>query len=218
MLRTFNLPSNRICTMAVQTPSPKEKNPVNYTNTSICLTFVIYPAIVVPIHQCDRANVTQQKPEHIIPPQQADKKISSWKELWQRWAVKDACDGLRPRPRGKQQAETTCCPNPSSSVGQSNCFLYPWLKKNTRFSKTPYTWLNPKPTPCGGLSTTPYQVRLTLKLLAGRRGKGLQNTKKTHFFFNMGIKNMEAGRWEAGICEMRSKQTEAVNSPSIRPA
>lgn len=149
MWRTFNLPSNNLyngCPNAIS----KGKKPANYTNTSICLTFVIYPAIVALIHQCDRANVTQQKPEHIIPPQQADKNISSWKELWQRWAVKEACDGLRPRPRGKQQAETTCCPNPSSSVGQSNCFLYPWLKKNTLFSKTPYTWLNPKPTVCEG--------------------------------------------------------------------
>jgi len=79
----------------------------------------------------------------------------------------------------------TCCPNPSFRVDESNPFLYHWSKKDTRFSKTPYTWLNPKPHCVKALWVPAHYIisgQAGPEALSRREGYGISEHQGNPFF------------------------------------
>lgn len=75
-----------------------------------------------------------------------------------------------------------------------------------RVLKSP--WFNPKPTVCEALCVPAHYIITTCQagseaINISRRRYGLSRTRRRHIY--MGLKNMEAGRWEAGTCDIGSK-------------
>lgn len=153
MLSAFNLSSKRICAIKVHTLSQKEIS-ADYMSSSIYLNFVIYLAIVFHDSSLKYSKCYLAAAKHIISLQQIGKSISRQEELQQRWALKEACDTLRPNSmtsRGNLTLPFVQIPPPGWVRA---IFFLPLVKAGHTFSKTPYSWLwnwlNPKPLVCEG--------------------------------------------------------------------
>lgn len=134
----------------------RRKKSVNCTNTSICLNFVTYLAIVF------HASSLKQRKSYSAAAR-THPTAAGWQEHQQEGkrccCSERARAALRPRPQGKHdkqgQPHITCCPNSSSRVGQSSLFSTTGQGRTHVFKDSIYLvlkcpWFNPKPTECEG--------------------------------------------------------------------
>ena len=190
------------------------RSPNSTSEGKICLLAlpcVLILSFILPlffkIHLWNTANVIQQRLEHLRCSRLA--RTSVW--------GKSCCRGKQrslwcPKPRlldkcnQRGQPHITCCPKLSSRVGQRNPFSTTGQGSSHVF-QTPYiefrkSLVQPKAycvwSPIGAC---PLHHHNKLLILAGGR-YGLSEHGGDIY---MGLKNMEAGRWETRTCDIGSK-------------